>query len=86
VGAGARGADPRGGLLDLAARARGEPDFGAGLREGERAGAADAAAGAGDERVRPSRLKRDLMSIQRKSPRICSRRRRRNSIMREGLR
>src|SRR6267143_2358850 len=45
----ARGADLGGGQLDLAARARGEPDFGAGLSEGDGAGAADAAAGAGDE-------------------------------------
>src|SRR5712664_1151843 len=45
----ARGADLGGGLLDLVARARGEPDFGAGLSEGDGAGPADAAAGAGDE-------------------------------------
>jgi len=45
----ARGADPGGGLLDLAGRARGEPDFGAGLSEGDGAGAAEAASGAGDE-------------------------------------
>ena len=50
MGAAAGGADFGGGLLDLLLRARSEPDLGAGLREGDGAGAADAAAGAGDER------------------------------------
>jgi len=36
--------------MDVLLRARGEPDFGARLRERDRAGTSDAAAGAGDER------------------------------------
>ena len=44
-----RGADLRGGSFDLLARARREPHLGARLRERDGAGAADAAAGAGDE-------------------------------------
>jgi len=45
----AAGADLGGCRFDVLARARGEPDFGAGLRERDGAGAADAAPGAGDE-------------------------------------
>src|SRR5688572_28335485 len=46
----AGGADLVSSRFDVGARAREEPDFGAGLRKRDRAGAADAAAGAGDER------------------------------------
>ncbi len=46
----AGGADLGSTRFDVLARAREEPHFGAGLRERDRAGAADAAAGAGDQR------------------------------------
>src|SRR5687768_1182353 len=46
----AGGADLVSGRFDVGARAREEPDFGAGLRKRDRAGAADAAARAGDVR------------------------------------
>jgi hypothetical protein len=50
VGLAAGGADLGSGLLDLVPGPCNQPHFRAGLREGDGAGAADAAAGAGDER------------------------------------